>query len=204
MSFLNEDLKSIFIHLPKCAGSSMESFDWNLGSGHETIYDFFIKKINIKEYFKWCFVRNPWERILSAYEYHHELYCQIPKFSDFINILYKDRYKFKLPHLKWSNEMPKLNLPIQRIHFFPMNLLIKIENEVCMDFIGKYESLEEDWKKIQKKFNKENCNLSIKNDRRTNLKMKNSNYKDIFNKDLIKMVEEIYQEDIELFNYSFD
>ena len=88
----------------------------------------------------------------------------------------------------------------------PMNLLIKINGEVCVDFIGRFENLESDWDTIQKKLNVEVKKLNKSNARvqKINFKRRTSFYKDLYNQNLIDLVGEIYEEDINLFNYKFD
>ena len=47
MSKACHDLKFIFIHVPKCAGTSMEWVKWNRGGGHvtlQTFYDRFLRQ----------------------------------------------------------------------------------------------------------------------------------------------------------------
>ena len=86
-----------------------------------------------------------------------------------------------------------------------MNLLIKVNGELCVDFIGKYENLKEDWGKIQREINIKPQELILSNARKQkiNFGRKTSYYKDLFNQYLIDLVGEIYEEDVKLFNYSF-
>lgn len=207
MSNINDELKSIFIHVPKCAGTSMGDFTWNISSGHRTISEYKSDGINLDNYFKWCFVRNPWERIVSAYEDCPEIFQFAPTFEDFINILYSKKQNFPKNEIKYSQYFD-IGFPLKyyRIHFMPMNLLIKINGEVCVDFIGRFENLESDWDTIQKKLNVEVKKLNKSNARvqKINFKRRTSFYKDLYNQNLIDLVGEIYEEDINLFKYKFD
>tara|TARA_Y100000310_G_scaffold343672_1_gene452399 strand:+ start:1685 stop:2470 length:786 start_codon:yes stop_codon:yes gene_type:complete len=96
MSCINHEKKYIFIHIAKCAGSSIskcldgrrsvelkKNTELNFGGnsamkawkaegnkpihGHKTITDFYRKENDLDSYFKWTFVRNPWARIVSGY-----------------------------------------------------------------------------------------------------------------------------------------
>ena len=64
--------KQIFIHIPKTAGISVvKAFfrDVNL-EGHRSVY--FYKQVfgkDLSEYFIFTFVRNPWDRLYSAYKF---------------------------------------------------------------------------------------------------------------------------------------
>lgn len=204
VSNINKELRSIFIHIPKCAGSSMEAHKWNIGSGHQTISDYKNNSINFDKFFKWCFVRNPWERIVSAYEDCPEIFKFAPSFDSFVNTLYLKKNNFPKGQIKYYDRFD-IGFPIYRIHFMPMNLLIKIDNQICIDFIGRFENLQEDWEIVQKKLNIIPEKLKISNSRKqkVNLGRRTSDYKDLYNQNLIDLVGEIYEEDIKLFNYSF-
>ncbi len=109
MSYINHDIKSLFIHVPKCAGTSMEKLDWNRGNHHDTIYDFYTKKegklgngqtgvdFDFDSYFKWAFARNPWDRLVSAYEHLLEAGINRGKIKEKypFNLLIKDMWKKK-------------------------------------------------------------------------------------------------------------
>ncbi len=203
MSNINRELNSIFIHIPKTAGSSIESIQWNMGSGHKTIYDY-RNIIDFPNFYKWCFVRNPWERIISAYEDCPEVWNEAASFEDFIYLLYKYKKNFYLKHLSWS-EIIDIGLPrnLYRIHFMPMNLLMKIDGQICMDFIGRFENLLNDWEIIQTKIGVKKQVLPKTNDRASKKNRKNSFYKERYSQNLIDLVGELYEEDVKLFGYSF-
>lgn len=203
MSSLNREEKRIFIHTPKCAGSSMEVFDWNKGRGHNTIFDY-SRVVNIDNFFKWCFVRNPWDRIVSAYEDCPEVNAHITSFEEFIKILHENKNVFNIPHLSFNNLPTVPGLPAQRIHFFPQIKLITLNNNVHIDFIGRFERLEEDWKTILKIINIPYQKLEKLNTRAGKPKRKNSPYKSLYTPELINKVAEIYKEDIDYFKYTFD
>ena len=59
----------IFIHVPKTGGSSMESLGVITSSGHTNLYWFYKNHKNLDNFFKWCFIRNPFDRVVSSYYY---------------------------------------------------------------------------------------------------------------------------------------
>ena len=76
MSCHNESLKSVFIHVPKVAGTSLSKPAWNRGNGHKTVADFeSILGQELESQFVWAFVRNPFERMVSAYEDCPEIFA---------------------------------------------------------------------------------------------------------------------------------
>ncbi len=60
----------IFIHIPKCAGVSVcQSLFGNLGPGHLTLrqHQEVLDSRTFDSMFKFSFVRNPWDRLVSAF-----------------------------------------------------------------------------------------------------------------------------------------
>ena len=60
----------LFIHIPKTAGTSISQALFGSDFGHCTVdhYEIFSPK-RFHNYFKFAFVRNPWDRFLSAYKF---------------------------------------------------------------------------------------------------------------------------------------
>ena len=63
--------KSIFIHIPKCAGTSIgEAIYGDKKIGHYTAEDFFyINKSKFNNYYKFTVIRDPLDRCYSAFHY---------------------------------------------------------------------------------------------------------------------------------------
>tara|TARA_Y100000361_G_scaffold126733_1_gene120856 strand:+ start:20103 stop:20756 length:654 start_codon:yes stop_codon:yes gene_type:complete len=71
---LSENPKFIFIHIPKTAGTSIESYLRLLQKGdckkHMTIKDYENSLgDSMSEYFKFTVIRNPWDRMVSYWKY---------------------------------------------------------------------------------------------------------------------------------------
>ena len=66
-----------------------------------------------------------------------------------------------------------------------------------VDFIGRYENLEEDFRLISSQLNIKTKSLNI------GLRNKNKDYKDFYNKKTRNFVEKLYQKDVRLFGYNF-
>tara|TARA_E500000331_G_scaffold321643_1_gene336019 strand:+ start:427 stop:1032 length:606 start_codon:yes stop_codon:yes gene_type:complete len=130
------------------------------------------------EYFKFIFIRNPWDRMVSSYEYNIQIRAKRnPKwtFKSFEDFLHK---KDIYPHIDGNF----------------------INTNYKFDFIGKFENIKEDMQTICKKIMKNNY-------RYINLPHKNAtlrgHYRDYYNKETKKMVEEKCSKIIELGNYTF-
>ena len=66
---VNHLQRFVFVHIPKTGGQSIEkSFQWK-GLRHRPFEYYENKVVNLKEYFKFTFVRNPFDRLVSSYVY---------------------------------------------------------------------------------------------------------------------------------------
>lgn len=219
--------KCIFIHIPKCAGTSIETalghFDNYTGRGgqdHRSIRmlekpiltpalftdseNFFelsrrvrqqfknvknqlnketVSTEQYRNYFKFSFVRNPWDRAFSWYK--NVMRDQVHKNSLGIeaDISFKDfLYKFSgtgmlRPQTYW---------------------LKSFDGKLHLDFIGKFEQLEEDFETVKEALGIPAINLPHK------IKGKKTEIRDLYDDESIAIVSRVYAEEIELFNYSFE
>lgn len=220
MSNVNIRLKHIFIHIPKTGGRSMCSVPWNRADiynlyGHYTIKDIQDYGIDISKYYKWCFVRNPWERILSGYDFSEIFKKKYINFEKFVNEVYTYKDCYVRKNLKWSQYNPG-GIPDTDIHFPHIFLynqvsLITIDDTIVMDFIGRFENIHEDWKKICDIMKKQGFNKLIeeshytlpKHHIRKDTRYSDRPYQEFYTKDMMEKVAEIYKDDIVAFNYKF-
>ena len=115
MSVFNREYNVIFIHVPKTAGTSMESREFLGSGGHQTILDF-QDEDGFADAFKFAFVRNPWDRYVSAWSQMND-----GRPSEILT-----------------------TAPI--VHFRPQHEFICDEDgNVLVDFVGEYEYLMADW-----------------------------------------------------------
>lgn len=229
MSNINLVTKTIFIHIPKTGGTSMSNVKWNESTyynyyGHFSILDMQEFGINIDDYFKWCFVRNPWDRVLSGFDNAKIFKEKYGTFENYVKEIYKHKEYYSRLNYRWKYSKEGLQgLPIQspKIFVYSQTSFITINNKIHMDFIGRYENLQDDWLKL--------CNI-IKEKKpsivrkdiyftkpedyilphfRKRLDDPNSQYtqkpyQEYYTNDMKNMVEEVYHNDIVNFNYKFN
>ena len=132
-------------------------------------------------YFKFTFVRNPWDRYISFCSFIHR---ENPKFQ-------------KTPELFLRRMIDKPEIR-QRILFRPQVELICDNNNIpLVDFIGKYENLQEDYDKICKK-------IGVSSQVLEQLNASNHKpFREYYNDSLFQKVNEFYNLDISTFNYTF-
>ncbi len=137
-----------------------------------------------KDYFKFAFVRNPWDRAVSCYldkvkrkrmDFYRK--CYDKDFEYFINFIKRKDLRFCDRHIK-----------LQCL-IFPMK---------GVDFIGRFENFEEDLKFVLNKLG-----INISEVPRLNAGKKGENYISYYNDETKRIIEEKYKKDIELFGYKF-
>jgi len=206
----------------------MSNVPWNKTDyytyyGHYTIKDF-AKSVNVDNFYKWCFVRNPWSRMLSSYDHSEQFKAVYNTFEKFVHAVHKYRHVYQKLNHEWvaiEGGVPDLtnNMPI--IFLKTQKSFITIENNIKMDFIGKHENLEIDWRQLcnkmknykplvltQSQWDKEldACMLPhLRNSKTTNHSTHtDKHWKEYYTPMLIDLVGEIYQDDVKEFNYTFE
>lgn len=150
MSSINSHHKCLFIHVPKTAGMSMEKVF--LGGGHSTFYDY-SQQTDLTNLFKWCFIRNPYDRVASFF---FNIRNTAGSEGQIKQIYQNNLEQFILELDKWVVENPNYKNQYDfnkfPIHLFPLDFFITCE-DYSMDFIGRFENIENDWNFISGKFN---------------------------------------------------
>jgi len=193
---ISKNLNCIYIHIPKTGGMSIETM---LGANIKTLHK---ESIKIKhgyptdwiyprywgKYYKFTFVRNPWDRIVSSYFYNLEM--GIKK----INIDDHDRKKIILYGYEGFNDYIINHLAESKSRFFlPYDCWIGRHK---YNFIGKLENFEANMKSVCTDLQIPFKNIHIN-------KSKHKIYKEYYNNKAKDIIQDIYKKDIAKFNYSF-
>src|SRR5699024_2403391 len=197
-SQLEDENKIIFVHIPKTAGNAITKSLYNKpAAGHDKLIKY--KESNeekYRSYFKFCIVRNPWDRMVSAYHYLKEggkggndadfANTYLSSINDFKEFVYKlQNKKFKNKVLNW-------------IHFVPQYAFVCDEKDnIEVDFYGKYEQLEQDFNLLKKSVGMTEANMIMDN------KSSHNAYWDYYNMEMVEIVRDIYKKDIDIFDYEF-
>jgi chondroitin 4-sulfotransferase 11 len=198
--------KYIYFYIPKVACSTIrkmlanfEGIPWYHAWDKNNKTDFkYIKteSAHTFPYFKFAFVRNPWDRLVSCY---FDKVVESRSKSD--NVAIKDgvfrgflRYNkdFKnMKFLEFVDLVSNLNDNESNGHFRSQYTFIN-----NADFIGRFEDLHNDLNKLRKK-------LGIDIQEEHLMKSSHKNYKDYYNNKSIDMIKERYKEDIKFFGYKY-
>ena len=176
---INHKYKCIFIHIPRTSGTSLEkSFGYgDAPDKHYNAQDIF-NKVGTKvwnSYFKFTFVRNPWDRVISLY--HQPAFNKIGEKSGKSLEYFLENYS---PY-SWEHGIT----------------FCDYLNYGKIDFVGRFESREDDIRFVSKKIGLEIT--SSYHSRRT----KHKHYTEYYNNGTRATVAAIYKDDIELFRYKF-
>jgi len=217
---ISHKYKSIFIHIPKTAGSSIQEAllsskndfrnfnqqDFDMQNipphafGYNSINKWDIKhmparflKNTYKEYYKFCFVRNPWDLMVSCYFWwiqntkleFRKLQGEILKkmgFNNFIMSFYTD----------YINEI--FHSGMGQSYW----ILDYYNRNDCVGYIGRYENLQNDFDAICDIIGINKIILKPRN------KTVHSHYRDYYtDDDAINIIKHKFEFDIKRFKYSF-
>ena len=179
----------LFFHIPKTAGISVsKSLFGDVKWGHRTVgfYKTHYGEDTFNSLFKFCFVRNPYKRLFSAYTFLKQggINNQDLEFSKSYLKEYINFNEFVLKGLERKEIM-------NWVHFKPQYTFICDENDrVVMDFIGKVENLKTDFNTVCK-------HLNIKSELQTLNKSKI--IKNEFSEEIKTIIKLKYQKDFNLF-----
>ncbi len=195
-----DETRSIFIHIPKAGGiSTIKSLygERANGFGHPT-YERFLRlygKKSFNEYYKFTFVRNPWDRLLSAYNFLKKggMNHMDQEFCDDILSSYDTFEQFVMEWVTHENVE-------SWVHFIPQYHYIYDGNmNLVVDFVGRFENFNDDFEKVRIKLG---TGIPLKHLNKTKDK-KEKSYREAYTPKMAEKVAEVYKEDIELFGYVF-
>lgn len=202
--------RCILVHIPKTGGSSIEDILWtaeertkeNLYRGLVDTYSnkyqtgglqhLLAKQVReevgtevFQSYFKFGFVRNPWDRAVSNYLFakrsRHILdFLELPYRVSFNQFLYAT---CKKDHVQWAPQKP---------------FLFDEEGVQLVDFIGRFEDFENQVRQALKVIHVEPKVIPH------SIKSKRGPYPFYYNARTKGLIAERYAEDIEFFGYKFE
>jgi len=193
---IDHRFKCIFIHIPRTGGSSIEKFFNGKNSRTENLNTKHMLASTAKklyadywdDYFKFSFVRNPWDRMVSMAKYPEFYGCTINNES--INV---SEYLKKFPNIEIDERSLSANYTGKSLsNSVYLNLL-----DEPLDFIGKFENLKQDIQFICDKIRTPFRKFPHKN------QSAHKHYTSYYNDETRQVVAEKYAQDIEYFGYKF-
>ena len=191
----NDKYRCIFVHVPRTGGTSVASALFGGGLWHPLLEEFYAYDAErAAQYFKFAFVRNPWDRFVSAFH--------LLKFKD-----------VPQPNRKWADKwlgdiddigafFERLRNPFFRrvvlswVHFLPQYLYVTYDGRLALDYCGRFEHLEEQFELVSEKlgldFSLRHLNSSPRGE-----------YRDYYTPATRRLVGDFYERDIATFAYNF-
>lgn len=205
---ISHNYKAIFVHIPKNAGESIETklgiygmrenplnTLWGIHGKYvlqhltaSQMKRLFIADDVFNDYFKFAFVRNPWDKAVS--EYHWYLRYGKP-------ITFQDWVRAMCNRLESSNDLHVLEIG----HNIPQyKFIYENDGKLLVDFVGRFEQLQHDFNSV--------CEtLGIKDSTLPRLESTGSgvrrHYKEYYNNETKNIIARIYEKDIEVFCYEY-
>lgn len=211
---ISHKLKYVFIHVPKTGGTSMKQIlyskrfqydeqGWTIetrsggkinqklsthASAKEVI-DYLIRNnYDPNKYFKFCFIRNPWDMVVSNFEYYKQYMSKIPYLND------REKEKVSVAEQGFSQFVKHNNTELWWTERIFTN------NKLDVDYVGTFENIDEASQIIFKKILGDNytpinfphVNSTVRRD-----------YRDYYDEETKNLVEKRYLKIIQLGGYTF-
>lgn len=200
----------IFVHIPRTGGASIENVIWPGERSEADLWMGFVRPHYNKyqtgglqhlyarhirrevgedifhDFFKFAFVRNPWDRLVSQYSYLERRpdlreFMQVPEgtpFSDYIQLAFDSGHVQAAPQA---------------------DFIYGEDGELLVDFIGRFERLAQDAATVFERIGLDEASLPA-----ANASQRARDYRSYYDSASAQRVADLYARDIEKFNYRFD
>jgi hypothetical protein len=188
--------RCIFVHVPKTGGWSISQSLFNSGTGgHRSAMEYkqIFGEATFNSYFKFAFVRNPWDRVVSSYffykkggntGFHHWAQTHLLEYGNFESFV---RGCFKREGV------------YDHKHLIPQHQFLCDETQaLAVDFLGRFENFEEDFTRLRQRLGGLGSELRHLN------ATKRSDYRDYYTDETRAIVAQAYRTDLALFGYEFE
>jgi len=210
---ISHKYKCIFIHIPKSGGTSIlnaldiihgdtstenrKSLVGWISSEDLKAYGFAsptlqhltandIRKIIpeeiFKNYYKFAIIRNPWERMLSQYLFDESL--GLPSIAG--------KPKKKVSFVEYLKDL-SVFLRQEQYEF-----ITDVNGNLLVDYVGRLENLEKDFKIICKNIGAPEPYLPFENT------TKHTHYSEYYTEETKQIIQKLFKNDIEMFGYHFE
>jgi hypothetical protein len=155
------------------------------------------------KYFKFAFVRNPWDRLVSCYK-DKIYYCtdhtgKVNAYGDNLPPFMRKYSCFQkgMPFEDFVKAVSKIPDHAAEAHFISQHTYLEHHGDLVPNFIGKFENIGEDWGRVCKSIKIKTPSLEHRK------KVADKPYKSFYTDETIEIVASRYEKDISMFGYNF-
>jgi chondroitin 4-sulfotransferase 11 len=205
---INHQYHCIFVHIPKTAGKSIHRFFGMKWQNHKDLFQYAreLEPQVFATYFKFAIVRNPWERILSEYNFQKKKKTNSPgsdklfaeddggrtrRFREWVEAALGNPFHYE--PVRWGGEVS------EGIHrWSPQVDWISLGGKIGVDRVLRMENLQNDFEEVRQVVGKPSGALPCRN---WKFHLHYSHYYDEATK---RLVGDYYAKDIEAFGYRYE
>ena len=190
-----DEKQCIFVHVPKAAGTSVSLGLFGDLTHHYTAWQYRViyGRRAFNRYFKFAFVRNPWDRLYSAFSYLR---------AGGWNAEDREFFDNNLSGLSGFEEfvscwLSPANLD-SHVHFQPQHTFVcDSSGRVLIDYLGYFETLADDYNYVTQFV------VPMSELPKVNASPR-SDYRTVYSSESRRRVNELYERDVALFGYDFE
>ena len=188
---ISDKHRAVFIHVPKCAGTSMEEylkdFGFRIQDHYHTTHRHLLKNDKYKNYYKFSFTRNPYDKMVSEFKW----------FTDQLNKWNSPACKKYYKDVDFKTFVNKFTTSHKGDHYHVNGQYDNLKPLDKLNFIGQFESLQQDFNIVCDKIGIPKQKLPQEN------KSKHKHYTEYYDDETRQIVAEKYAKDLEYFGYEF-
>ncbi len=190
----HRERQAIFVHIPKNAGNSISNALYGVPFiGHDPLLHFFaFDESTAAASHKFAFVRNPRDRLVSAFHY-----LKSDKRTG-IDRDFATRYLSDFPDFTaFAHALERRADLLAWHHFRPQCEFLEVRGKIAADWIGRVETIDEGCAELSK-----HLGIAIQPERLN--KSDRRDYRQYYDIKAAEIVSRLYARDIQLFDYRFD
>ena len=194
----------MFVHVPKTGGQSITEIlhphTNYMFDQHDTLFRAMIAQPeDFVTRYRFGFVRNPFDREVSNYFWHTKQNDKYgASFEDWVKWRYSENYKPESLRLNQFRDMSTYWYQKGFGKNPQVGFFVDPAGKWLHNFIGRYETLQEDWEVVAKKFNFETKLPHEGNSPH------DGDYRKHYTDELVDIVTKAHEIDLKVFNYDFE
>jgi hypothetical protein len=184
----------IFIHIPKTGGSSVAHSLFGTNSRHVPYYEYqHVSPAKFRRFFKFAFVRNPWDRIVSTY-----LFLQRGGMNDQDRVWGDANLRFYADFASFVRGWVNEDNVRSWVHFVPQaDFILDDADRLMVDFLGRFERLGDDFRQVADRLG---CDAQLPKINATG----REHFTSYYDEESYAIVRRVYARDIAAFGYEFE